>query len=462
MKRKLAIILAAVLTLGLIGCAGGNAGGGTEEPAAQSEPAAQNTQTPSGGGAEPETESAVWRYEVEIVSDEQKFTADDGTVIATKKSQTPRLTLKREGGSAADEPPKGMRAVCDAFNEGTGTPMLWDVDIEADAREQYEWKKQEGIEFMELADESEVAGVYQHGDLLSVLGQCYVNLGGAHPDWGYVSWNFDLGTGSFFTPALLSDRSGEMCAAVSDEIVYEIYGTEWYEGYYDNFSEIVRMLTDYDAFFNEKGMTVYFQEYELAPRALGVLEFTIPYAKLGRFLNEDGKRILALSPEDAALADFYEADEMWNWFEGAVPQDDADRRELHIDGADGGWEMDYYRVTIPGVTTLAALKERLAARFSDELIERRFNTGEYDMFREFDGVLYALPAGRGDNLMVDSVEYSVRMDADGKGGKVIASIQWQDYDDVKGEWVLTEKTEKELPFAVTESGARFSDFVSVW
>ncbi|MBE7005094.1 MAG: DUF3298 and DUF4163 domain-containing protein [Ruminococcaceae bacterium] len=461
MKKLLAAILAAVLALSLFGCGGGTA----RQPEPNAEPqTSQPSQTaqPSGGtDASTEVPQLSWNYDVEIQHDEMQFTADDGTVIASWSIKLPHLVLKCDGDAAGQEPPAELQAVCDAFNSGLSGAGLWEGDIEAEAKEEYAFKKENNIEFFPLADETEVGSVYLHGNLLSVYASDYVNLGGAHPDWLCASWDFDLSTGKFFTLTELAADPAQMLGAVSDHVVADIYISEIREGYYENFEELIRAKADFDVFFDEDGMTVWFQEYDIGPHALGIPAFTIPYAEFGRYLNARGKQLLALSVEDEILSDFYEADEMWYWFEGLIPLDYNDSKTVQAADVFGGsFDQPLYRVDLPGVTTIDALRAKLMTRLSENLVDRRLDGANQALFlQELDGALYAMPAGRGDDMYIDSVSYRVDLSA----SKVIATIVWRDYDEAKSEWVLTgATTDAEFPYEMTENGAVFTDFCTIW
>lgn len=289
MKRAFVIVLALSLALALFGCG--------KQSATQSGAVAPGTDDTA--PAEP----ANWEYDVETLRDEQRFTADDGTVVATKTTELPRLVLKNAGGAADAEPPTEMRKICDAFNGGVFELNMWDIDIEeiADqAREQYESRKREGIEFFASVDELTIENVYRRGDLLSVLARGYVDLGGAHPDWYLCSWNFDLGTGRFVDSVGLGEDPAAMHEMIANHIVEDICASEERACYNDSFESLIPELNYYEAYFDENGMTVYFQEYQIAPRALGLPQFTIPYAELSRFLSADGARLLALTAEEKA------------------------------------------------------------------------------------------------------------------------------------------------------------------
>lgn len=58
----------------------------------------------------------------------------------------------------------------------------WDYDLAIEtapeARDRYEWKTSQGVEFLLLTDELTAEEIYRSGDLLSVAEQRYINLGG--------------------------------------------------------------------------------------------------------------------------------------------------------------------------------------------------------------------------------------------------------------------------------------------
>ncbi len=465
MRKLLGIVLALCLALSLFACAKKTAApaapgtGGTETGGAANTAAGQDA-APKQAAEEIE----VWHYTFQTETAKEEYKADDGTLLATWSFEEPILRMENEKGETflGQMPVRGVReeqlAVCRAFNDAVAVcereSLAEFEDVKAEADAQYEWKNSQNIEFMPLASDLTVERTYQHGDLLSILAMDYINLSGAHPDWGYVSWNFDLAAGEFVTPASLTDEPDALRKTISDEVVYGVYDSEWYEGYYDDFETIIRAKEDFDVCFCEDGMTVYFSEYEIAPRALGLPEFTIPYAEIGRFLNERGQRLLDLPAEDRALGDYYEAEEMWYWFEGAMPIDDS----THTDDY-------YYRVDIPGVTTLAGLREKLRTRFTDELVEQRISAAQdspYPLLSEIDGVLYAIPAGRGTNMYIDTVDYQAELNAGGTSGRILATIHWRDYDEEKEEWYPTDTSEVEFPFEMTDSGAKFATFRTIW
>lgn len=128
--------------------------------------------------------------------------------------------------------------------------------------------------------------------------------------------------------------------------------------------------------------------------------------------------------------------------------------------------MTYYRVDVPGVTSIADLRAQMQTRFSDDVVQQRLVNsmgGMYPLLREVDGVAYVIPAGRGTDMYIDSVSCRAELDADGKSGRIIATIQWRVYDEEKEEWVLKDTSDTAMPFVLGEDGhARFTDFRTIW
>ncbi len=455
MKKLLTIALTLALLLSLTACAGETKTAGTP-PEPKTEQTAPKTDNPA---PEPEPN---WRYEVEMRTVEDSFAGEGGMTLATVSCEYPELVAVSDGATGKTCPDE-MQKVLDAFNQGIrdyvrelGTAD----DLGQAALEQYNETAPEYREhFAAYFDSTETAEPYRRGDLLelSVFRGSY--WGGAHGAESVKNFHFDLGTGEFVELSDLTDAPEKLRGAVADEIVGGIYDRGEEDWYFDGFYDVIREHGEFNVSFGEDGMSVIFDEYEIAPYAAGLPEFFIPYGSVCRFLNERGERLLDPSLEARVLGDYYDALDMWYWFEGAAPVDYNDTRMEAVDAL--GTEMMYYsRFTEPGIGTMAELKARLATRFSDELIESRLSG---DLFREFDGVLYAAAAGRGTDMTVRTVDYTVELNADKSGGRILADIQRQDFDESSQEWTATGVTDQvEFPFTLGDGGAVFGAFPTIW
>ena len=305
MKRIFAVLLALLLVMGLFGCAKQAqpqqptaqptqqpTQEPTQEPAPEptQEPVPEPTQEPT---PEPTQEPAVeeWDFTVQVERSEQEFQAEDGTVIAKETVEQPVLRLVNQSGEvfSGNEPGRGVTAqqlaVCQAFNDATAAIGVWDIDIEEEGRTIYELRKEAGDEMPPVGREITVSELSRQGSLLSVLEGDYAYLGGAHPDYGLHAWNFDLGSGTFVGLTDLTDRPEELRETIAYEVAAQISASEYREGYYGNWFDILLEKEDFEVFFGPEDMTVFFQEYEIAPHAVGVPIFEIPYGSVSRFLN---------------------------------------------------------------------------------------------------------------------------------------------------------------------------------
>ena len=113
-------------------------------------------------------------------------------------------------------------------------------------------------------------------------------------------------------------------------------------------------------------------------------------------------------------------------FEGGMESDFSDT----VTGEINGYEMEFYRVTEPGIGTLQELEDYLSERVDRDYVKDAMNGTE--MYMESDGALYACPAGRGDDLSIGWVELAA--ETDGETGKVIVTIHRQDCYMVLGDW----------------------------
>lgn len=461
MKRRfISCVLVLALALSLFGCA--------KKPAAQqtlapTEPASEaKSDTPA---AQPEQSGAVWNYSLTTETTSGEFKNDDGVLLATTSCDRPVLSLSCEGAAENETPPEAMQKVCDSFNSGiAGLVSISSVEELAEsAQMQYDEMDAEYREYFNgYSEEASVVSSRVEGSLVEVLMENYGYWGGAHGGLNLYGIHFDLETGEFFTLSDLTDDFEGLSRAVSDEVIWQIDANEEHEYYFDDYEDTVRMVENTVFSLGEDNLMMIYNQYDIAPYVMGTLEFDVGYDKLCRYLNERGERLLSPSPEAKALGNYYEANEMWYWFDSLLPLDYDDSHTIQIDGID----FVYNRVDIPGVTTLADLRAKMTTRLSEELTDGRINNAinnVYPLFEEFDGVLYGISVGRGADMYIDSVDYRAELDADGKGGRVIATITWQDYDEQKEEWVLTgEKSDAEFPFVMTENGAVFTDFHAIW
>ncbi len=152
--------------------------------------------------------------------------------------------------------------------------------------------------------------------------------------------------------------------------------------------------------------------------------------------------------EESLINDFKEAQDLWFRFEGGMESDYSDT----VTGEINGYEMEFYRVTEPGIGTLQELEDYLSERVDRDYVKDAMSGTE--MYMESDGALYACPAGRGDDLSIGWVELAA--ETDGETGKVIVTIHRQDCYMVLGDWYENGEVDTyEYPFTVVDGHAVF-------
>ena len=247
--------------------------------------------------APPAAEDA-WDYEVTTEETAGEYKADDGMLLAFWSYEQPVLSLTEKDGAAATAPSEAMHAAVEAFNaeafaQAQAAAASFD-GLKADALARYNELTEEGNAdfFAPYAQNEAVESVYRGGDLLSVTMSSYGYWGGAHGGAATRYMNFDLGAGRFFTLNDLTDDPAALRAAVAEEILAQIGGQGVDEGYFPGYEETIRAKEDFNAGFDETGVTVVFDEYEIAPYAAGIPAFTVSYDVLAPHLNDYGAALL--------------------------------------------------------------------------------------------------------------------------------------------------------------------------
>lgn len=286
MKKRTIIFMTLALTLGLLGCTRKSA---QDDSEAREAAAIQDER---------------WSYRLSSETLETRYPAADGTLIATVSYEQPILTLVNEAGEtfSGDTPERGVTAeqlaVCKTFNDATGY-RADNSGIENELIEtgqaNYEWSKEADIETHPASFEQSLTDRTESGDLLSVCALTYLDLGGAHPTNGLRSWNYDLAKGAFVELDALTDRPDDLRRALVDEIAAQINTSEEKDGYFEDWYDTLSKTTDFNVFFGEESMTVFFSEYDLGPHALGIPIFEISYDTFAAYLNDYGRQLLPLS-----------------------------------------------------------------------------------------------------------------------------------------------------------------------
>ena len=444
MKKWMTMLLCCVLALGLAAC-----GAGTD------------------GGPEDSTpQEHALHFEVAVQVYENEYKADDGTLLLSEHYELPQLELRNADGTvydaAEDVTANGgagetaqlrVQAAFNAEMENVLAALRADAGEMAKEAKEYYAKNDTSVFLGSYwASELSLTQTYMtEGKLLSVAAENYTYYGGAHPNFVTRAWNFDLTAGEFLTIDDLSSEEGDVNGNTLRERIYwsiasQISEQDLSEGYFDDYGSY---LLDFPSFatlcFTERGLTVTFDQYVIAPYAAGPQVFEVPYDVFYSALSDHAKELLDVSQEQIVLSDFDTAATLWSWFHMLSPACSAESGTVEIG------DYTYWGAEISGVSTMSELRA-LLCRYFDASLADEWLAEEPARFAEADGRLYVLDGARGSDIDIIGDTRSVTLD--GEAGVVTQVITRRDPggEDSGGEETI------EYPFTLMDGHAVFSAF----
>lgn len=121
--------------------------------------------------------------------------------------------------------------------------------------------------------------MYQSPYVVSIAMTSYTNTGGAHGMVVVSFLNFDVKTGNLIeNDALINDLSAFKELA-------KTYFNQEIEGKRDLYFEPENFTLPANIGFNDDGLILLYNSYEIAPYSTGLTEFTIPYETIEGYLN---------------------------------------------------------------------------------------------------------------------------------------------------------------------------------
>ncbi|QIB69308.1 DUF3298 and DUF4163 domain-containing protein [Aminipila butyrica] len=125
---------------------------------------------------------------------------------------------------------------------------------------------------------------YNDNCFLSLYTDKYEFTGGAHGNTTRTSNTWELCGGSNIYLSDFFKPSTNCTLLLTQEIIAQAEGNlkENPGIYFDNYKElIIRNLSCHNFYMAPSGITIYYQQYDIAPYSTGIVEFTIPYATIG-------------------------------------------------------------------------------------------------------------------------------------------------------------------------------------
>lgn len=206
--------------------------------------------------------------------------ADDGTPVFTVKCTLPRIT------DAGTSP--ASIAINEYFDQLAARAFGEATDLAPEAIDAY---NSMGGEFFPWSEELTGEVVWQSEKYVSTKTGNDNYFGGAHPNFLLYSASFRLTDGKLMALSDFFTIPGDEVIDLLAGLIYEQTSTILDETgtylLYDCTEEMIRgtFLPEH-YYLTEEGLVLYFQPYDIAPYAVGLPQFLIPYARLESVMQD--------------------------------------------------------------------------------------------------------------------------------------------------------------------------------
>ena len=253
-------------------------------------------------------------------STQEFFDQQNGTQkILTFSYETPAVYIegREKAGEAINEYIARLTETYITGNDyGVGTADGLNVMLEM-AQDNYYIAVEQKLDLpLEFASDMSVKLKRLDENSVNLVYTSYIFTGGAHGNYGDRAYVFDSESGELLTLEKLTDSADKLTSYLSEYMMKLIsedkeqyYSQRMPEGYLMDLSpeEAVKALVrDGSWYFDNEGMCIFSDPYEIGPYAAGIVEFHIPYSELrghigSRWIapreSENGE-LAAKSPEE--------------------------------------------------------------------------------------------------------------------------------------------------------------------
>lgn len=273
MKKQITIILALSIAIGLVGCAKTQTTDPTPTETITPTQAATTATTPTAPTGPAETMIAV---DVGVTT--KDTTAEDGTVLFQRTSQKMHLVLNNP--EVADKITNDFLNRLDVEQDA--------ATVEAAAKSAYNGNNNWIPYFYSLTYNPQRIDQ----KVLSFYGDKVKFDGTAHAEKSRKGVSYDLTTGDVLTLASIMTteaKAEDFCQLVLDGLANRAEGDFLREGYPEDVKQRFNTdaTQDEDWYFTTNGLCFYFDPYEIAPYASGIITVEIPYEKLNGLVHTD-------------------------------------------------------------------------------------------------------------------------------------------------------------------------------
>lgn len=158
--------------------------------------------------------------------------------------------------------------------------MDFKAEIQNSADQDYEQSKKDptlGFHQYEVFIAYDVHSNKDH--ILSITSDYYQYTGGAHGGTNRIGYNIDLSTGQVLQLPDIFAKDFDYKTALSKELSLIMKQDPGL--YFEDATAVIEEMADSRPFYIQEGnLVLYFNQYEIAPYAAGILDFKIPFEKL--------------------------------------------------------------------------------------------------------------------------------------------------------------------------------------
>ena len=238
-------------------------------------------------GAEPaETAAAVSEPLVCVSFSESSWqsTDDDGEKLFVSRCYEPTFVTE-------DDAVNGwLKGLVDAAGTQTELDLL---QVEKQAWQDRDNREEEGVSFYAYSYYANVSTERLDSAVISALQVNSVYSGGAHPGYAQIAYNLDLINRTELTldDVILPGSDTKLQQGILDRLEQRFGGLE-HSGLYADYPEIVKAsfavpgLTP-NWYFSSTGLVIYYNCYDIAPYAAGIIKVEFPYDTLDGILRPE-------------------------------------------------------------------------------------------------------------------------------------------------------------------------------
>jgi predicted small lipoprotein YifL len=304
MKRLISILLICVLAIGL--CACGDLSNIELPPLPTVTP--EVVETTAEPTVEPTAEPAVEESSAGQVivsvknTTEQAYDPQDGSrLILSFSYDTPTVYIENND-DAADKINERLAIMNEAFytgnDYGDGAVGFGYNDMLTIAEDNFNVVTENQIEgaMLEMSSSYTASVKRNDGKVLTVLYGNYTFTGGAHGSYCTRGYSFDVSTGELLTLDDLSSDADALKSALVEYMVNAVSNDgnlatqiDLIYDHHDMESVLEPLLRQGSWYFDENGMVIFSDLYEISSYAAGPVYFNIPYSEFENFIDIDSK-----------------------------------------------------------------------------------------------------------------------------------------------------------------------------